>query len=71
MAILKSKEVAKMNEKEIDDKVGELKIELIKSKVGGKKTGKMADSQEIRRTIAKLLTFKKQIEIKNNMGAKK
>lgn len=71
MAILKSKEVAKMNEKEINDKVGELKIELIKSKVGGKKTGKMADSQEIRRTIAKLLTFKKQIEIKNNMGAKK
>jgi len=71
MAILKSREVAKMNEKEINDKVGELKIELIKSKVGGKKTGKMADSQEIRRTIAKLLTFKKQIEIKNNMGAKK
>ena len=71
MAILKSREVAKMNEKEINDKVGELKIELIKSKVGGKKTGKMADSQEIRRTIAKLLTFKKQIEIKNNMEAKK
>ena len=71
MAILKSKDIAKMNEKEINDGMEELKIELIKAKVGGKKTGKMADSQEIKRTIAKLLTFKRQIEIKNKAEAKK
>jgi len=71
MAILKSKDIAKMNEKEINDRMEELKIELIKAKVGGKKTGKMADSQEIKRTIAKLLTFKRQIEIKNKAEAKK
>ncbi len=66
MAILKSKEIAKMNEKEINEKISELKVELIKSRVGSKKTGKGADTGEIKRTIAKLLTFKRQIEMKNN-----
>lgn len=72
MAILKSKDIAKMNEKEIEEKLAELKVELIKSRVSGKKTGNLADTQEIRKTIAKLLTFKKQIEIKNKVqGGKK
>lgn len=56
MAILKSKEISKMNETEIDSKIKDLKMELIKSKTGNKKSG---NPIQIRRTIARLLTFKK------------
>ena len=71
MAILKAKDIIKMNEKEITDKMKELKIELIKAQIAGKKGGK-SNAREIRRTIAKLLTVKRQNEIKNKpMEAKK
>ena len=63
MAILKSKDIAKMANKEIEQKIEELKIELLKSRAAGKKTGK-SNSREIKRTIAKLLTFKRVIEMK-------
>lgn len=56
MAILKAKTIAKMNEQEINEKLWELKIEAIKIKVG-KKIGKTSQ-REIRKTIARLLTFK-------------
>ena len=56
MAILKSKEVAKLNSKEIEEKIKELKMELIKEKVSAAKGGKLK-TKEIKRTIARLLTF--------------
>mgnify|MGYP001558527149 CR=1 FL=1 len=59
MAILKSKEIAKMNEDERNEKIKELKMELIKIKVAAGKGGKLS-IREIKRTIAKLLTFNRK-----------
>lgn len=56
MAILKSKEIIKMSEKEIQEKIKELKMESVKSKVAASKGGKLK-IREIKRTIARLLTF--------------
>jgi len=66
MAILKSKDIAKMNLTEINEKEKELNLELVKSKIATKKTGK--GTREIKRTIAKLLTFRKinEMKTKNN-----
>ncbi len=61
MAILKSKEIAKMNQKEINTKLRELRIELIKSRIGERKSGK-ASVREIKRTIAKLFTFQNKLK---------
>jgi len=59
MAILKSKEIAKMNTKERDEKIKDLKIELVKNRIEGVKGGKMK-AKEIKKTIARLLTFNRQ-----------
>ncbi len=56
MAILKSQDIAKMNEKERTEKIKDLKMELIKEKVGAGKGGKLK-TREIKRTIARLMTF--------------
>lgn len=56
MAILKSKDIAKMEDKERNEKIKDLKIELIKNRIEAGKGGKMK-AKEIRRTIARLLTF--------------
>ncbi|MFA5173776.1 MAG: 50S ribosomal protein L29 [Candidatus Pacearchaeota archaeon] len=56
MAIIKFKEIEKMNEKEKQEKIKELKIELIKNRISSGKGGKM-NMKEIKRTIARLLTF--------------
>ena len=56
MAILRSKEISKMSDKEREEKLKELKMELIRANVAANKTGKIK-IKEIRRTIAKLLTF--------------
>ena len=56
MVILKSKDVRKMSSREIDEKIKELKMELIKEKVSAAKGGKLK-TREIKRTIARLLTF--------------
>ena len=63
MAILKSKEIAKMSIKEIEEKVKELRMEFIKAQVARKKSGK-SNPREIKRTIARLLTFKRLNEMK-------
>ena len=68
MAILKSKDIAKMNDKEINDKIKDLKIELIKANIKGKTSGSKSNIREIKKTIAKMLTFKKLNKIK---GVKK
>ncbi|MDD5193881.1 MAG: 50S ribosomal protein L29 [Candidatus Nanoarchaeia archaeon] len=56
MAILKSKEIAKMSEKEIEEKTKELKTELMKNRINAAKGGKLR-TREIKRTIARLLTI--------------
>ena len=65
MAILKTKEIAKMSEKDIKEKIKDLRLELIKSKVNSGKGGKIK-IKEMKKTIARLLTFdrlnKKSVE---------
>jgi len=57
MTILKAKDIGKMTSVERKDKIKELKIELIKSKVGNKKA--QLSTREIKKTIARLLTVEK------------
>ena len=57
MAILRSKEISKMSDKEGEEKLKELKMELIRANVAANKSGKIK-IKAIRRTIARLLTFK-------------
>jgi ribosomal protein L29 len=56
MAILKVNEISKMSEKERNSKIQDLKIELMRDKASAGKGGKMK-TKEIKRTIARLLTF--------------
>jgi len=56
MVVLKSKDISKMSKKEMEDKIKDLKMELIKNKVGASKGGKLK-TREIKRTIARLHTF--------------
>ena len=55
MAILKSKEVAKMDVKAREEKLKELRMEFVKAHVTANKSG--AKTKEIKRAIARLLTF--------------
>jgi len=57
MAILKSKDMEKFSDKEIESKLTELRMELIKANVTANKTGKIK-IKEIKRTISRLLTLK-------------
>ena len=54
MAVLKNNELKKMSEKERQEKLKQLKMELIKNKTTSK--GKIKP-QEIKKAIARLLTF--------------
>jgi len=56
MAIIRSKDMAKMNSQERLEKLDELKIELLKSKISNKKGGKR-NIREIKKTVARLLTL--------------
>lgn len=60
MAILKMKKIREMNEKDLDDRLRELKLELSKERASSeigtvKNPGRIG---EIRRTIARILTLK-------------
>lgn len=63
MAILRSEEIRDMSKEEIDEKTFELRSELLRerSKIA---SGGVADNpgriKEIRRTIARILTIKKE-----------
>lgn len=54
MAKLKSKDIEKLSKKEREDKIKELRIELIKNKVAAKAK---TNVREIKRAIARILTF--------------
>lgn len=56
MAILNKKDISKMSEKEINEKIKDLKFELIKNQISSGK-GKKLKTNEIKKTIARLLTF--------------
>jgi len=58
MPSLKFKDIKKMNKEDIEKKLKELKLELVKSKVHASKTGS-SKIKEIKKMIAKILTFNK------------
>ena len=58
MAILKAKDILKISAKETEEKIKDLKLELIKNRISSGKGGKMK-TREIKRTIARLLTLKR------------
>jgi len=65
MAILRSEEIRDMSKEEMDDKIFELRSELLRerSKIA---SGGVADNpgriKEIRRTIARILTIRTEIK---------
>lgn len=56
MAILRQKDIVKMNDKERETKFTELKMELVKAGVTANKQN--AKTKEIKRAISRLLTYK-------------
>ncbi len=66
MAILRSKEIRKLEDKETDKRLNELRLELAKERgnirIGGTvtSTGRI---REIRRTVARILTIRKEKEL--------
>ena len=66
MAIIKNQDIKKMSNNEREEKMKELKMELMKEKVNTSKGGKNKIG-EIKKTIARLLTFNrlnKSVELK-------
>jgi ribosomal protein L29 len=57
MAILKAKEVSKMNKKDRDGKLKDLRMELIRANVAANKSN--SKTKEIKRAISRLITFSK------------
>ena len=55
MALLKFKDIKKMDKKQREEKLRELRFELIKANVTANKAG--AQTKGIKRAIARLLTF--------------
>ena len=62
MAILRSKDIKKLSEKDLDKRIFELKLEMAKEKAKisiGAQTSSPGKIREIRRTIARIETAKK------------
>ncbi|MEM4230790.1 MAG: 50S ribosomal protein L29 [Candidatus Pacearchaeota archaeon] len=58
MAILRKKEIKNMSEKDIEEKIKELRIELVKRYAPANKSSKIK-AKEIKKAIARLLTAQK------------
>ena len=58
MAIIRKNELKKLSKKELEEKLKELKIALVKANVPANKSGKNK-IKEIKKTIARILTLKK------------
>lgn len=56
MALLKNKDIQKMAHKEVEEKLKELRFELVRANVTANKSN--AKTKEIKRAISRLLTFK-------------
>lgn len=61
MTRLKAKDIQKMSKDEKAKKIEELKMEMIKAKVGALKAG-TSRIKEIKKTIARILTLSKEIK---------
>ena len=57
MALLRFKDIEKMPQKDRDDKMKELRFELVKAGVSANKTN--AKTKEIKRAISRLMTLNK------------
>ena len=55
---MKTDEIKKMNKEDIEKKIKELKLELIKARLGASKTG-TSKIKEIKKILAKLFTLNK------------
>lgn len=64
MTLLKYKDIPKMDAKEREEKIKYLKLELIKANVTANKQN--AKTKEIKKAIARLITFGKKAEEVNN-----
>jgi ribosomal protein L29 len=53
---MKYKEIKKMSKEDLNKKLKDLRIELVKSKTRTSKTGS-SNTNQIKKTIAKILTF--------------
>ena len=60
---MKYKEFEKLSKEDLEKKLAELKLELIKSKVSSTKTGN-SKPREIRKMIAQILTLKSSSKLK-------
>ncbi|MEN9626088.1 MAG: Ribosomal protein [archaeon] len=69
MAIIKKQDIKNMSEKERNEKITELQMELIKEKVALGKGGKNK-IREIKKTIARLLTFNTLNRLNKPVGNK-
>lgn len=68
MAILKVKEARKLNREELDKRLEELKKELMKLRSqasGGSQAENPGRIRAVKRTIARLLTIKKEKEVES------
>ena len=55
MAILRAKDIRNMNQKDIENKISELKFELVRGNVTANRVN--AKTKEIKRTISRLITI--------------
>ncbi len=55
MAVLKTKDIVKMDEKSRNDKLKDLKMELVKARISTNKAS--AKTKEIKRAIARIITI--------------
>ena len=60
MKTSKFKELSKLSKKEIEQKINELQLDLIKAKVTASKGGKVK-LREMRKTLARLLMLKQKL----------
>ena len=70
MPILKNSEVKKMNDKEIADKLQDLKLELVRANVTANKP--RAKTKELKRAISRILTMinsQKQSKSQSKLGS--
>ncbi|MBI2630170.1 50S ribosomal protein L29 [Candidatus Pacearchaeota archaeon] len=56
MAIIKNKEIKNLQKKDIEEKLKELRMELVKKNVTANKSGKIK-TKEIKKAIARILTL--------------
>ena len=60
MALLRFKDIEKMPQKDRDDKMKELRFELVKAGVSANKTN--AKTKEIKRAISRLMTLNNSVK---------